>query len=60
MKYYKQLFKDSLEKNRPSFVEYILAAGFDPRTLIKKHDTTQRRTILSNLYKNTYDKMNKV
>jgi hypothetical protein len=60
MKRYKQLFKDSLEKNRPEFVEYILAAGFDPRTLIDIRDITQRQTILSNLYKNTYGKMNTV
>jgi hypothetical protein len=60
MECYKQLFKDSVEKNRPKFVQYILAAGFDPRTLIEIHDITQRQTNLSNLYKNTYDKMNKV
>jgi len=60
MKDYKKLFKDSLEKNRPKFVQYILAAGFDPRTLIEIQDIRQRQTNLSNLYKNTYDKMNKV
>ncbi|CAF4188401.1 unnamed protein product, partial [Adineta steineri] len=34
MECYKKLFRDSLIKNHPVFVEYLLAAGFDPLKLL--------------------------
>jgi hypothetical protein len=64
------MFYKSLIKNRPTFVEYFLTAGVDPRTVLtagvdphivtKIHDTKISQEMLSNLYKSTYDKMNKV
>ncbi len=60
MKYYKQLFQDSLKKNRSTFVEYILAAGFDPRVLLEIHDTEQCGTELLKLYDETHRQMEKV
>jgi len=53
----KELFKRALEKNRPRFVEYFLAASFDPLTLV---ETGERHTIISNLYKDCHTEMNKV
>jgi hypothetical protein len=56
----KQLFEISLINNHPAFVEYFLAAGFDPRTLIEIQDISQRSTKLLQLYKGRHDRMNKV
>jgi hypothetical protein len=54
------MFYTSLIKNRPTFVEYFLTAGVDPRTITKIHNTKKPQETLSNLYKSTYDKINKV
>jgi hypothetical protein len=68
--YYKEMFYMALIKNRPTFVEYFLTAGVDPRTVLtaglyprivtKIQDTKEPQKKPSNLYKSTYDQMNKV
>ncbi|CAF0930453.1 unnamed protein product [Adineta steineri] len=56
---YKKLFRDSLIKNHPGFVEYFLAAGFDPFKLLGiKHVEQERHTMLIELYKKTYKEIN--
>ncbi|CAF3880150.1 unnamed protein product [Rotaria sp. Silwood2] len=53
-----KLFKKSLTRNRPAFVEYFLAAGFDIRTLMEiKHKHQVKRSLLE-LYKDTYGSTN--
>ncbi|CAF1242408.1 unnamed protein product [Adineta steineri] len=59
IEYEKDLFKRSLEKNRPKFVEYLLAANSDPLILIETGDTSKRHETISNLYKKCHDQMNK-
>ncbi len=60
MEFFKKLFEKSLVKNRPTFSEYFLAAGFDPGTLIKIQHVDKRSKQLSYLYKKRYNDMNKV
>ncbi len=60
MKDYKQIFKDSLQQNHPTFVGYMLAAGFDPCILIGINDGTERETVLLQLYRETHTQMHKV
>ncbi|CAF1016322.1 unnamed protein product [Adineta steineri] len=55
----KKLFKKSLEKNRPKFVEYLLAANSDPLILIETGDTSTRHKTISNLYEGCHAQMNK-
>ncbi|CAF1102784.1 unnamed protein product [Adineta steineri] len=55
----KKLFKKSLEKNRPKFVEYLLAANSDPLILIETGDTSIRHETISNLYEGCHAQMNK-
>ncbi|CAF1299340.1 unnamed protein product [Adineta steineri] len=52
---YKKLFRDSLIKDHPVFVEYFHAAGFDPFKLLGiKRVEQERHTMLIQLYKDTY------
>jgi hypothetical protein len=60
MRYYRQLFQNSLKKNRSTFVQYILATGFDPRVLLEIHNTEQRGTKLLQLYDETHKRREKV
>ncbi|CAF0984122.1 unnamed protein product [Adineta steineri] len=54
----KELFQDSLIKNHPNFVEYFLAAGFDPFKLLGiKHVEQERHAILLKLYEDTFEEI---
>ncbi|CAF0929325.1 unnamed protein product [Adineta steineri] len=56
----KELFRESLIKNRPVFVEYFLAAGFDPLKLLDiQRVEQQRHARLLKLYEDTYKEINK-
>ncbi|CAF4419933.1 unnamed protein product, partial [Adineta steineri] len=58
MERYKKLFRDSLIKNHPVFVEYFHAAGFDPFKLLDiKRVEQDRHTMLVQLYKDTYEEI---
>ncbi|CAF4246158.1 unnamed protein product, partial [Adineta steineri] len=55
---YKKLFRDALTKNHPVFVEYFLAAGFDPFKLLGIQPVEQERHArLLQLYKDTYEEL---
>ncbi|CAF1014905.1 unnamed protein product [Adineta ricciae] len=53
----KEIFQRSIEKDRPLFVEYFLAAMFDPLILIGSENTSERHRILSDLYRVCHDQM---
>ncbi|CAF1002638.1 unnamed protein product [Adineta steineri] len=54
----KELFRDSLIKNHPVFVEYFLAAGFDLFKLLDiKRDEQQRHAELKKLYEASYNEI---
>ncbi|UJR07511.1 hypothetical protein I4U23_011800 [Adineta vaga] len=55
----KDIFKRSIEKNRPVFIEYFLAASVDPLILIESENIAERHRIISNLYKVCYNEMEK-
>ncbi|CAF1003931.1 unnamed protein product [Adineta steineri] len=56
---YKKLFRDSLIKNHPVFVEYFHAAGFDPFKLLGiKRVEQERHIMLTQLYNATYEEIN--
>ncbi|CAF1003947.1 unnamed protein product, partial [Adineta steineri] len=58
MERYEKLFRDSLIKNHPVFVEYFHAAGFDPFKLLGIKCVEQERHImLVQLYKDTYEEI---
>ncbi|CAF3716629.1 unnamed protein product [Adineta steineri] len=51
---YKKVFKDSLSKNHPVFVEYFLNAAFDPLKLFGIQPVEEKRhEALNRLYKDT-------
>ncbi|CAF0730867.1 unnamed protein product [Adineta steineri] len=54
----KALFLKSLEKNRATFIEYFLSAGFDPLTLAEKDDIYSYQLVILNLYNKSYQAMN--
>lgn len=56
----KELFRKSLEKNRSTFIEYFLSAGFDPLTLAEKDHIHSYQKIILDLYSESHEAMNKV
>ena len=56
----KDLFLKSLQRNRSTFVEYFLIAGFDPLTLVDSGNILDYQTYISMLYYTSHKLMNNV
>ncbi|CAF3258135.1 unnamed protein product [Rotaria sp. Silwood2] len=55
----KNLFKKSLRKNRSTFIEYFLIAGFDPLTLVNNNDISSYPKFIEDVYEGSYKAMNR-